>query len=420
MKIKFNKLVPNDYNPRKLFRSASLEELKKSINSYGLIEPLVVRPINDNKYEVICGMRRYYALKDLGINEVECSVKDLNDTGAIDLAFMENVQREDLTPIEEGKMYLTRLKIMPEFKEKELSELDAYQKTQLIKELSDLYSIGESSIRNRLSLLTLPENLQNAIENKNLPLTVAYEIARLNQIEDRDIANQSMLEMYDDFKLEKDTISLSEINARITNKIDYFKSRENEQKIIAQQRIKDLQKKIKETEMSKKEIFKKLEIKIKEIYENEFFIEEDFPDIGDIEDLKEELMEKCEKFLDFLEIENEKFATNELYEDIVDQINEIENNTSDIRLLITRAQEKDIRVCPFCYAKIDLPAIRRQEKLYFEQLEDYKKQRSQIAGIKGFITDSIKQIDRFKKTIEKKDEFIEKFNLELEEIDQNV
>jgi len=93
MLIEFENLVPNDYNPRKLFRSASLEELKESIKNYGLIEPLVVRPINKDRYEVICGMRRYYALQDLGIKEVECSVKNIDDTKAIDLAFMYSVYK---------------------------------------------------------------------------------------------------------------------------------------------------------------------------------------------------------------------------------------------------------------------------------------------------------------------------------------
>lgn len=416
MKIKFNALVPNEYNPRKLFRSASLEELKKSIKTHGLIEPLVVRPIDEDKFEIICGMRRYYALKDLGIDQVECNVKDLSDKKAIDLAFMENVQREDLTPIEEAKMYLTRLKIMPEFKEKELTELDAYQKGEFIKELSELYSIGEGTIRNRLSLLTLPDKIQNAIENKNLPLTIAYELARLNQIEEKKVAQQTMLEMHEDFKLEKETISLSEINARITVKIEYFKSRESEQKKIAQERIKDLQKKIKETNKSKKEIMQKLKNKIKQVHANDFLGEK----ILKIESSNNGLLEKSKKLLESLESENEKFATNELYEEIVNEINTIDNNVSDIRLLIARAQEKDIRVCPFCYAKIDLPAIKRKKKSYLDRLDELKKERSQIAGIKGFISDTIKEINRFIKAMEKKDEFIEKFRHELEEVKESV
>lgn len=117
MKIPFTQLIPNKYNPRKLFRGASTEELRQSIEQHGLIEPLVVRKV-DNKYEIVCGMRRYYALKELGVKEVECVAKNLGDIEAIDISFIENLQREDLTPIEEGRMYMTRLSIMPELEEK--------------------------------------------------------------------------------------------------------------------------------------------------------------------------------------------------------------------------------------------------------------------------------------------------------------
>lgn len=416
MIIKFDKLVPNDYNPRKLFRSASLEELKKSIKNYGLIEPLVVRPTNESNYEVICGMRRYHALKDLGIKEVECTVKKVNDTDAIDLAFMENIQREDLTPIEEAKMYLTRLKMIPGYEEFEVSDSFIQYNSKLTKKLSDLYSIGEGTIRNRLSLLNLPEELENAVENNELPLTIAYEIARLSRIEDKKIATESMLEMYNDYKLEKDSISLAEINARVSSKIDYFKSKEREQKEITQQRIKDLEKKIQETSSSKEEVIKKLENKINDVYNSDAFKGINFSNVKENEDI----MVKSKLILDILENENHKYASDEVYENIVTKINSIDNWLSDIRLLISRTKEKNIRVCPFCLAKIDLPAIKRKEENYKEELEELKEQRKLIAGIKGFISDTMKHIGKFLKTISAKDDFIEKFNENLEVLRENV
>jgi len=360
MIIKFENLVPNNYNPRKLFRSASLEELKESIKNFGLIEPLVVRNINDNKYEVICGMRRYYALKDLGIKEVECTVRKIDDTKAIDLAFMENLQRESLTPIEEGKMYETRLKIFPDYQKFGNSDFLIVHNSQLIKKLSDLYAISESTIKNRLSLTSLPLELQNAIENNELPLMIAYEIARLYRIENKKIAKECMLEMFSDYKLEKDTISLAEMKARVTGKIDYYKSKESEQKEIIQQRIKDLEKKIKETIKSKNEVIEKLENKIKDVYDNNAFKDQDFSDI----EVNKDVITKGDKLREFLEKENEKYVSNEFYEKVVTQINDIDNGLSDLRLLISRTKEKSIRVCPFCFARIDLPAIKRKEDKY--------------------------------------------------------
>ena len=416
MIIEFEKLVPNDYNPRKLFRSASLEELKESIKNYGLIEPLVVRPINKDKYEVICGMRRYYALQDLGIKEIECSVKEIDDTGAIDLAFMENLQRESLTPIEEAKMFLTRLKMFPEYQKLGDSKSLVLYDSNLIKKLSNLYSINESTIKNRLSLLNLPQEIQNAVENGELSLTIAYEIARLFRIEDKKIAEESMLEMFNDYKLEKDTISLTEINSRVTRKINYFKSRENEQKEITQQRIKDLEKKIQETLNSKDKVIDKLETKIEDVFSNVAFKNENFSKLKEDQDI----IIKSNNLLEFLEKENEKYASDEVYEKIVTEINNLENGLSDIKLLISRTNEKSLRICPFCFAKIDLPAIKRKEENYNEELVELKKQRKLIAGIKGFISDTIKQIQKFLKTLKSKDEFIIKFNKEMEVLMKDV
>ncbi len=416
MFIEFEKLVPNDYNPRKLFRSASLEELKESIKNYGLIEPLVVRPINKNKYEVICGMRRYYALQDLGVKEIECSVKEIDNKDAIDLAFMENLQRENLTPIEEAKMFLTRLKMFPKYQKLSDSSSNFRFNSELIKSLSKLYSISEGTIRNRLSLLILPEELQNDVENNELLLTFAYEIARLYQIEDKKIALENIHEMYNDYKLEKDTISLAEISTRITTKIDYSKSKENEQKELTQQRIKDLEKKISETLVSKNKIIKKLETKIEEVFDNDAFKDNDFSKIEQIEDF----MIKSNQLHEFLEKENKKYSSDEVYEKIVTKINNIEYGLSDIKLLISRTKEKSMRVCPFCFAKIDLPAIKRKESNYNEELKELKKQRKLIAGIKGFISDTIKQIEKLLKAIKAKDDFIITFNKAMEVLKGNV
>jgi len=249
-----------------------------------------------------------------------------------------------------------------------------------------------------------------------LLLTFAYEIARLYQIEDKKIAVDSMHEMYNDYKLEKATISLSEINTRITTKINYFKSRENEQKEITLQRIKDLERKIKETLNSKDKVIEKLETKIEEVYNNNAFKDEDF---SKIEKTKNILI-KSNDLLEFLENENKKYASDEAYEKIVTEINNIENGLSDIKLLISRTREKSIRVCPFCFAKIDLPAIKRKEENYNEELQNLKKERKLIAGIKGFISDTKRQIEKFLKTLKSKDDFIEKFNKELEGLKGNV
>lgn len=413
-----------------------MEELKESTKDFGLIEPLVVRQLKNGKYEIVAGMRRYYALKDQKIEVVECNVLDLTNKQAIDVAFIENIQRQDLTAIEEANMFLNRLKLNPKFLEEfEKSETVSLffskniksEKSEFIKELADTYHINSKTISNKLSLLCLPEKLQNAIENDELQLRIAYNIARLCQIENTDLAQKAMLEIHDDYKLEKDSLSLDEIKMRISKKIEYYKSKKDEQKEIAEQRIQELKKKIKETKKSKDEILKKLAKEIIKIQNNEAFEDIDFSEMTIIEpstdedifdkNKKEDIFSKSEKFFGFLEEEDKKYKGNELYEKTVENIDDLENRISDIRLLVSRVREKDIRQCPFCYASIDLPEINKKVEKYQDELEVLKSQRSKIAGISGFISDRKKEMNKIYSALESKDKFIEDFGKELEELE---
>jgi len=199
MKIKISELVPNDYNPRKLFRGASMEELKNSIEQHGLIEPLVVRKLKNGKYEVIAGMRRYHCLKELNIEEVECYIRETTETEAKMIksdaeliSLLENLQREDLTPIEEARAFQTYLNWEIKFGK------TTYQKDMKIEinGFSDKVNKSSRTIYNRLSLLTLPEKIQNAVEIKDGLIIIGEKIARLHQIQDKKIAQEYMLNMY--------------------------------------------------------------------------------------------------------------------------------------------------------------------------------------------------------------------------------
>ena len=317
MKIKFEELVPNDYNPRKLFRSASMEELKKSIEKHDLIEPLVVRK-KGNKYEVVCGMRRYHALKDLKVDEVECYVRELTDIEAIDLSFIENLQRDDLTPIEEANMYLSRLKMMPEYqkfvekKSKKNIPLGMFfipaHESEIYELIKMKYSKSVKTIYRRLLLLTLPEDpIQNAIEIEDLPLQFAEELSRLRQIKDENIAQQYMLQMFEDYNKEVDkegkrTMSIAEMNRRITGKVKFEKEKETNVEKANDERIKELEELIEETNDAydnEAEKLVKLAITVSE--KEGLDINEDFQ-IEDVEDVE---IKKTDNLLTFLEEDNE-------------------------------------------------------------------------------------------------------------------
>ena len=388
MKIKFNQLLSNDYNPRKLFKDAAMEELKTSIKQYGLIEPLVVRKI-DNKYEVVAGMRRYYALKDLEFDEVECNIMELTNLQAKLTSLIENLQRENLTPIEEARAYAINLGIDFKLYKNFYTTFDKSKKG--ITEFANKIGKSPPTISNRLHLLFLPEDIQNAIHHGELNLQIAQEISKLREIKDDDSAQECMMEIYNDYLSEKDTISMGELKKRITNKIDYYNRKDKEQEGIIEERIKELKKKIKETNKSSAQILLKLSKVAINVINEESFNDIDFSEyelikresvLDDKENLDEEdrdiIVKEGEDILEFLQETEKKYANNKEYEDVSTKINELENKIDDIQLLFNRVKEKNIIECPFCYSGINLKAIKEKKLIHKEKLEELKLQRKQL------------------------------------------
>ena len=98
-------ITPNRYQPRTVFDDARIEELALTIRTHGLIQPIVVRQYEDDKYEIIAGERRFRAATKLGWEKVPAIIKNLNDTETASVALIENLQREELTAIEEAVAY---------------------------------------------------------------------------------------------------------------------------------------------------------------------------------------------------------------------------------------------------------------------------------------------------------------------------
>ncbi len=149
--LKMELLTPNPNQPRKIFNESSLNELATSIKEYGVLNPVLVRK-KDNLYEIIAGERRYRAAKIVGLTEIPVIIKDISDDKVSEIALIENIQRENITPIEEAKTYDTIIKTT-KMTERQLSEY-----------------IGKSqpAIANKLRLLKLPEKVQEAINKKQI------------------------------------------------------------------------------------------------------------------------------------------------------------------------------------------------------------------------------------------------------------
>lgn len=150
--ISIDKLVPGVYQPRKSFNKESLEELAASIKENGIIQPLVVRKRAAGGYEIIAGERRWRSAQIAGLHEVPAILKNISDTEALQLAIIENVQREDLDPIEEAEAYQ---RLMQEFS---LSQ----------QQVADKVGKERSTVANALRLIALPNELKEMVAQKIL------------------------------------------------------------------------------------------------------------------------------------------------------------------------------------------------------------------------------------------------------------
>ncbi|MEK9200213.1 ParB/RepB/Spo0J family partition protein [Ureibacillus sp. FSL E2-3493] len=152
-KIALQKLVANPFQPRKLFDDEAIEELAQSISEHGIIQPIVVRK-KGKKYEIVVGERRFRAAKLANLEEIPAIVKDLTEEQMMELAILENLQREDLTPIEEAEAYESLIKKL-NFTQEELAK-----------------RLGKSRpyITNHLRLLQLPEEVRELVNNGQLSM----------------------------------------------------------------------------------------------------------------------------------------------------------------------------------------------------------------------------------------------------------
>ncbi|KWU60711.1 nucleoid occlusion protein [Bacillus mycoides] len=145
-------ITPNRYQPRTVFDDARIEELALTIRTHGLIQPIVVRQYEDDKYEIIAGERRFRAATKLGWEKVPAIIKNLNDTETASVALIENLQREELTAIEEAVAY------------QKLIELHNLTQEALAQRLGK----GQSTVANKLRLLKLPEEIKSALLEKSI------------------------------------------------------------------------------------------------------------------------------------------------------------------------------------------------------------------------------------------------------------
>lgn len=180
IQIPVDNIEPNRYQPRSIFNQEKIEELAQTIHTHGMIQPIVVRKMeNDNdRYELIAGERRWRAVQSLGWEKVPAILREMTEAQTASVALIENLQREELTVIEEAMAY-ERL-------------LDIHQLTQ--EALAQRLGKSQSTIANKMRLLKLPEKVQFAILEKKITERHARALIVLKDVEKQEKVLEEIIE----------------------------------------------------------------------------------------------------------------------------------------------------------------------------------------------------------------------------------
>jgi ParB family chromosome partitioning protein len=215
--------------PRRYFDTHKLQSLVQSVKEHGILEPLLVRPKTDNQYELVAGERRYRAAKEANLSQVPVVIRELSESEALQLALVENLQREDLNPVEEteGVLQLLALKLNLAVEEVTSRLYRMYNEVKgnvnsanpnvrvsdqdpTVQSVFD--SLGlmswESFVKNRLPLLNLPSELKEALCRGEIAYTKAQAIARVKDEQERKALLKAALE---------ENLSLTQIKERIAS-----------------------------------------------------------------------------------------------------------------------------------------------------------------------------------------------------------
>ncbi len=202
-KINISQIVPNPLQPRKNFKNEELKELSSSIKNQGLIQPIVVKPTDDNQFQIIAGERRWRACQLNGMHEVDCVIKDLDETSVLEAALIENIQREDLNVIEEANAYKGLLNI------KNINN----------ESLAKLIGKSSSHVSNILRLLELDKKIQEMVISGDLSMGharaligVPNAINKANEIVEKKLSVRQTEKITSEFKNNKKKKTLKDPN----------------------------------------------------------------------------------------------------------------------------------------------------------------------------------------------------------------
>ncbi|MEO8463640.1 MAG: ParB/RepB/Spo0J family partition protein [Chloroflexota bacterium] len=161
--IPLGQIAPNPQQPRLVFEAEALVELAASIREHGVLQPILVRPRGDNEYELIAGERRWRASKTAGMETIPALVEDIDDETALEISIIENLQREDLTPLDEAAMYDRMVR----------------EHGYSVRKLAQKLGKDKGYLENRLRLADAPDDVRELVSLRKDTLSHAYELMKV-------------------------------------------------------------------------------------------------------------------------------------------------------------------------------------------------------------------------------------------------
>lgn len=209
--LKISEIEPNRAQPRTDFDEKALAELAESISQHGVLQPLLVRPVSADCYQIVAGERRWRASRMAGLSEIPAIIKELSDSEVMEIALIENLQRENLSPIEEALGY------------KSLTE--TYKLTQ--DEVAKTVGKSRSAVANALRLLSLPQAVINLISDGTLTAGHARALLTLKSCEDMEkVANKVVENFLSVREVEKLCKDILENGASEKKNVKVFRKRD--------------------------------------------------------------------------------------------------------------------------------------------------------------------------------------------------
>jgi ParB family chromosome partitioning protein len=156
-------IEPNPEQPRMVFEPAALDELAASIREHGVLQPILVRPLGPNTYQIVAGERRWRASRLAGLETIPALIEDIDDDTALEIAIIENLQREDLTPLDEAAMY----------------DRMVHEHGYSIRKLADKLGKDKGYLENRLRLADAPPEIRELVSLRKDSLSHAYELMKV-------------------------------------------------------------------------------------------------------------------------------------------------------------------------------------------------------------------------------------------------